>query len=97
MKRKFTVTTEEFSPKFFGYNEIETQVIPEEEIMKWSNLIGLLDSPGSDSRKISIEDYMEFRLKNKKVKQNGEHWTNYSLGPWLKNKIKIHNGSTAGW
>lgn len=94
MKRKFIVRTREFSPESYSYNWDSTQIIPDEEIMKWSNLIGLLDSPGSDSRKISIEDYMEFRLKNKKAKQNGEHWTNYSLGPWLKNKIKIHNGST---
>ena len=36
--------------------------------MMWSILSELLDSEGSDSMK-SIEDYMEFRIKNKNAKQ----------------------------
>ena len=64
--------------------------------MMWSILSELLDSEGSDSMK-SIEDYMEFRIKNKNAKQNGRRWTNYSVDRWLKNYIKTEGGSIAGW
>ena len=55
----------------------------------------LLDSEGSDSMK-SIEDYMEFSIKNKNAKKNGNVWTNYSVDRWLKNYIKTEGGSIAG-
>lgn len=86
IKKRFTVSCKKFYP--------ETKIIPDEEIMMWSNLIGLLDSHRSDSCKISIEDYMEFRLKNKNAQKNGEYWTNYSLDLWLNNKIKTRVGFT---
>ena len=90
VKEKFTAWSRK------GYKISKSQVLPDEEIMKWTNFIGLLNSGGKESCKISIEEYMEFRLKNKKAKQNGEHWTNYSLDLWLKSKIETITGFTVG-
>tara|TARA_B100001121_G_scaffold201735_1_gene176416 strand:- start:43 stop:1503 length:1461 start_codon:yes stop_codon:yes gene_type:complete len=96
MKNKFMVRFREFSPQSYSYNWTTTQIKSDKEIMMWSILSELLDSEGSDSMK-SIEDYMEFRMKNKNAKQNGRRWTNYSVDRWLKNYVKTNGGSTAGW
>lgn len=96
MKDKFLVRFKEFTPTFFSYKWTTTQIKSDEEIMMWSILSKLLDSESSDSME-SIEDYMEFRIKNKNAKQNGRRWTNYSVDQWLKNYIKTNGGSTAGW
>ena len=96
MKDKFMVRFREFSPQSYSYNWTTTQIKSDKEIMMWSILSELLDSEGSDSMK-SIEDYMEFRTKNKNAKQNGRRWTNYSVDRWLKNYVRTNGGSTVGW
>lgn len=96
MKGKFMVRFREFFPQSYSYKWTTTQIKSDKEIMMWSILSELLDSEGSDSMK-SIEDYMEFRIKNKNAKQNGRRWTNYSVDRWLKKYIKTEGGSIAGW